>query len=686
MVPPKCSSHRFIIGCNVQGNMGTRIGNAVLLACLLCSCAANGQLDAAIRDSLRASIAGASSSAERLEPLRQLAWTYLFSEEALPYLKELDSLTSQLEHDSDPLVRTRALSARSRMFYQRGYQAKFRRRIAEAQQDFLHALDYGERANDVLDEANAMDALGVTHAALHLPAQALLWYEREYALIMNRADGAAMYTSNIRQHKADVLMRLGRLDEAEKELMLCDSMEVGRHVLTLMGRGHLAAYRGDTAKALGLMAYAEQVVERSPIPWEHITVWEPYARFLLQTGDWQQALNCANKAIDLADRIGDYAAKAGCLVIAGQAAQRLGDLRGAEQSLTEALSIAKEHGYVGLSRETGDDGCMVRAAELLRALYRSQGRMAEAMSITDLWVAWKDSLRTIEDREELLRFDLEQAALVDSIADAQRLAEATDTLRTQVGEERQERQRVLIIGGTILASTLLLLAVMLGRRKRERMVAEHTLQRSIDEHMIRDLKQRERMSEDLHEELGAGLSALKLWSELDLAEEPEERKRQLLQDRAELADELVTSLRQIIWAMNSPTTTVKNLVDYLNDAAHLYCAQHGLRLRVEVDQAWPSLLLSADQRRDPYLVLKEALVNTVKHSAADRVELRMHWRDGFHLEIEDNGKGIQGEVERLPGNGIRTMQRRVAALGGHIRFDGQRGMRVMVFIPLSANG
>lgn len=109
--------------------------------------------------------------------------------------------------------------------------------------------------------------------------------------------------------------------------------------------------------------------------------------------------------------------------------------------------------------------------------------------------------------------------------DTQRLNEATITLRTQVDRERKVRQRVLIIGGAALVITLFLLVTMLGRRKRERLVAEHALQHCKDEHMIRDLKQRERMSEDLHEELGAGSSALKLWSELDLSEETDPRKQ-----------------------------------------------------------------------------------------------------------------------------------------------------------------
>lgn len=642
----------------------------------------HAQLNKAMRDSLQQRLASTTDPHARLAPLQQLAWTYLFSEAALPYLQELDSLTLLIENDPDPAVRAQVLSTRSRMFYQRGYQAKFRRRIREAQQDFREAVRYGRLARDTLATANAMNAMGISYAALHMPQQALQWYDKELELILTFAERPAMYTAHIQQHRADVLMSMGRYNEAQEALDACDTTAADRHAQTLMGRERLAAHRGDTALALACMARAEAVVQGSRQSWDQLSVWEPYARFLLQADQPERSLQIARKAVQLADNIGDHAAQAGCLVIAGQASLHLGDTHGAERALQHALAIARVHGYVGLSRETGDDGCMVRAAELLKELYKQQGRTDEALAITELWANWKDSLRSIEGREELLRFDLQQAALADSIADAQRVAEATTVLRSEVALERQQRQRLLFIGGLALAGALLLLVYLLGRRKRERLLAGHALQRAQDEHMIRDLRQRERMSEDLHEELGAGLTALKLWSDLDLAEEQDPRKQQLLKDRAALADELVASLRQIIWAINSPSGSLRNLVDYLNDAAHLHCARHGLRLRVQVGPECPPIPLSADQRRGPYLILKEALTNTVRHSGADTVDLRILWMNGLHMEIQDNGRGYQGEAEQLPGNGLRTMRRRVSHLGGQVTFDGAKGMRITVSIPM----
>lgn len=665
-----------------------RRNQAVVLCALLLgvvsSRVANGQLNQPIRDSLERVLSQPLSATERLHPLKEMAWSYLFSPAALPYLRELDSLTRVLAGDPDASVRRTALRYRSSMFYQLGYKAKFRRNMVAAQHDFHEATRTAREGQDTLAMANAMNALGVSYLALGMPEQALRYFEEELALVLSTANKSPMYISDIRQHKADALMRMGRFADARKELLQCDSSEIGRHALTLMGLGQLEAYQGDTAAALRLMARAQGIVEGTSQPWDRITVLEPMARMQLRAGRYRDALATADQAIALARALGDEAALAGCLVIAGDALLHGGDARAAERMFHEAMEIAGRNGYIGLSRETGDDGSMVRAAEELKDLYKTQGRTTEALAMTELWTAWKDTIHVIEGREELLRFDLQQAQLTDSIADAQRVVEATQGLQATLERERAQRRFALVAGAGLLLLLLLAGLFLLNRRKQERILAQHEKQRDEQERMIHELRMRELMSDDLHEELGAGLSALKLWSDMDLAEESDPRRRQLLATRSAMADELVASLRQIIWAMNSPSTTVKQLVDYLVDYAHLYCSQHGLILHAESTGDRPSITLHPEQRRNPFLALKESLVNTVKHGGADRVDLRITWENGLVIDIRDNGKGTSSDPDRLPGNGLRNMKRRIAAIGGEVRLDGSNGMRVVIRLPLTA--
>ncbi len=643
----------------------------VLLVCA--SIGAQAQLNNHLRDSLLNELALRSGPSERLAPLKDLCWSYLFSDKALPYLHELDSLTALLATDPDSIVRRTALGFRSCMYYQRGYLHKFRRNMVAAQQDFREAVRTGRANRDTLNIANGLSALGASYLALDMPAQALRYYDEELALIQATAEKSHMYTSDIHIHQAEALMRLGRFDEARNTLMRTDTSTFGRHALTLMGLGQLEAFEGDTMEALSVMARAVHIMRATKQPWDLLSILQPIGRLQLKAHRTSEALTTLTEAIILARTIGDDAALAGCLVIAGRAQMILGDAGSAEGAYREAMDIAQQHGFVGIARESGDDGGVVHAAEALFNLYKVQGRAADALFIAEQWVNWKDSLHRMEGREELLRFELQQAQLTDSIADAQRVQEATQELRLVLESERTQRKFLLALGAAVLSLVSFAIYFLLNRRERERNKATTALQRREQERMIHDLRMRELMSEDLHEELGAGLSALKLWSEMDLSEEADPHRRQLLAKRSAMADELVMSLRQIVWAMNSPNTTVKQLVDYLMDHAHLHCAQRGLRLHAECSCDWPLLYLGPEQRRNPFLVLKEALNNTVEHSGASRVELRITWEDALPIDIRDNGKGTTTDPDQLPGNGLRKMKRRIAAIGGDSQLNGIGG-------------
>jgi two-component system, NarL family, sensor histidine kinase DesK len=643
---------------------------------------AHGQLNIELRDTLRHGLNIHTRAQDRLPLLKELAWTYLFSTEALPYLDEMDTLTATLLNDPDASTRSIALAYRSSMHDQRGYQHKFRRDMVAAQRDFQEAIRTARENHDTLNIANGLSAMGASYLALELPELALRSFNEEMDLIMSTAEKPAMYSGDIREHQAEALMRLGRVEEARNVLEYADTSPIDRRARILMAKGRISAHEGDTAQALLWMDQAQRVMRGTTQAWDLLSVLQPYGRALLEAGRTTQARSILEEAISVARRIGDRPALTGCLVLVGRSCMMMGDMRGAEQVYGEAMDIAVQHDLVGVARESGDEGGVLSAASALQDLFKAQGRLAEALLMAERSAIWKDTLHALEDRDAVLRFELQHAALSDSIADAIRLAEATEGLRTTLEQERSQRRSMITIGLATFCIVCFGLYLLWYRRKQERTMDLHTLERQEQERMIADLRMRELMSEDLHEELGAGLSALKLWSEMDLAEETDPRRRQLLTKRSAMADELMASLRQIIWALNSPSTTLKQLVDYLVDHAHLQCAQHGLRLVVTCAAEWPQIILRPEQRRSPFLALKEILNNTAQHSGADRVDLQLRWDNGLIMDLRDNGRGTRSSPESLPGNGLRQLKRRMASIGGTVHLDGSMGLHVQINIPL----
>jgi signal transduction histidine kinase len=199
------------------------------------------------------------------------------------------------------------------------------------------------------------------------------------------------------------------------------------------------------------------------------------------------------------------------------------------------------------------------------------------------------------------------------------------------------------------------------------------------------LHERMRIASDMHDDLGAGLSGLKLRSEMALRVEKDPAKRQQLQSMAASAGELIGSMRQIIWTMGHDQSTLEDWVVYTTSYARTYCAENDLALLVATDPVWPALQLSMEQRRNLFLVVKEALHNVVKHAHASTVKLAIRSGDALEVVLEDDGIGLPPEAAKGLGNGLRNMQRRMQEVeGAAVLSNGQdeRGTRLVVRMAL----
>ena len=197
------------------------------------------------------------------------------------------------------------------------------------------------------------------------------------------------------------------------------------------------------------------------------------------------------------------------------------------------------------------------------------------------------------------------------------------------------------------------------------------------------LSERVRIAGDMHDDLGAGLSGLKLRSEMALRVEKDPAKREHLSNLANTAGELIGSMRQIIWTMTADQASIEDLVVYTSSYARSYCEENGLAIDVHQPGPWPEVLLTTEQRRNIFLVVKEALHNTVKHAQAQRVQLKMQWAQGLSVVIHDDGIGLPKGADQVAGNGLRNMEKRITALGGTFRIEAAEGTRIGFRVPLA---
>jgi signal transduction histidine kinase len=184
--------------------------------------------------------------------------------------------------------------------------------------------------------------------------------------------------------------------------------------------------------------------------------------------------------------------------------------------------------------------------------------------------------------------------------------------------------------------------------------------------------ERARIASDLHDELGAALTEIQFLGATesrDLSVPLATRSR--LEKVSLRSRQMVSSLDEIVWAINPDNDFLPNLADYLCQSAEEFFRTTEVRCRLDMDESLPMVALTSEIRHNLSLVVREALNNVAKHSKATEVWLRIHWKDGIlHVIIEDNGCGFNG-AEAAPGNGLVNMCRRLEKIGG--RFEVDRG-------------
>ncbi|HOY29784.1 MAG TPA: ATP-binding protein, partial [Flavobacteriales bacterium] len=93
------------------------------------------------------------------------------------------------------------------------------------------------------------------------------------------------------------------------------------------------------------------------------------------------------------------------------------------------------------------------------------------------------------------------------------------------------------------------------------------------------------------------------------------------------------------------------------------------------------------QRRNLFLITKEALHNVVKHAQARQVKLVLRWKEGLSLEVHDNGKGLAPDRKRT-GHGLANMGKRAQQVGATFHISSEPGMpgtRLSMLVPFDGN-
>lgn len=198
-------------------------------------------------------------------------------------------------------------------------------------------------------------------------------------------------------------------------------------------------------------------------------------------------------------------------------------------------------------------------------------------------------------------------------------------------------------------------------------------------------KERLRISQDMHDEIGASLTRISILSELAMKESSNYTDTSgTVSKIAEISGNAVDELSEIIWAMNPKNDSLDSFVAYVRRYTYTYLEETGIVVQFHFPDEIPSVPMSSELRRNLFLTLKEGLHNIVKHAAASCVTLSLKVTNKSpELTLKDNGHGFDPDAAGKSGNGLTNMKKRIEACGGTYKLISSPGNGTTICFSVS---
>jgi signal transduction histidine kinase len=275
---------------------------------------------------------------------------------------------------------------------------------------------------------------------------------------------------------------------------------------------------------------------------------------------------------------------------------------------------------------------------------------------------------------------------------------ANETSRAQ----NKEIQLRKIIGWVLVALAALLLVLILTlfisfRRKQSISALEYQnkLRSAESEMEIRSLREtfeaiaeeRNRIASDLHDDIGASLSSIRIYSsaaQKQLSSNPSE-SLSLIEKINESSTNILEQMSDIVWCINPKNDNSESLIMRMKAYTGECLGAMQINCNYTIDHSVQSWVPTMHIRKNIYLLFKEAINNCMKYSGANQLDIAFSLQyNSLKMSIADNGMGFDmAEVKH--GNGLNNMKNRAQSAGGSLAIFSAKGQgtRIVFNFPLA---
>jgi ligand-binding sensor domain-containing protein/two-component sensor histidine kinase len=199
-------------------------------------------------------------------------------------------------------------------------------------------------------------------------------------------------------------------------------------------------------------------------------------------------------------------------------------------------------------------------------------------------------------------------------------------------------------------------------------------------------KVRRRIARDLHDDMGSTLSTINILSEMAKmkVENDSSATRSYLNKISDNSSRMMEAMDDIVWSINPMNDSMQKITARMREFAASVLEAKNIEYSFRVDEEVKDIKLNMEERRDFFLIFKEAVNNLAKYSNCRHahIEVSVH-KSKLYMKIQDDGTGfdVNGADN---GNGLINMRKRAGSLRGALSIESQNGVgtKIQLEVPV----
>ena len=349
-------------------------------------------------------------------------------------------------------------------------------------------------------------------------------------------------------------------------------------------------------------------------------------------------------------------------------------------------SIIYSNKALNLAKEVGDQSYIKASFLNLYEAYKELGNTKKALQYLEESNNEDLMINEVLKNRNLQEFEIKQVRLKDSL---------TNVNNKLIREFNHQREKTKLITFWIISllSVAFIAFIIYKNIKRKQLQAEQEKEIELQkkEKLLKDIelstidamiegqeKERQTIANDLHDDLGAVMTTLKL----NINALKEKNSPELLETTNKLIDSAYNKIRGVAHVKNSGVIGKKGLLVAIQNMAEkitetnqldIHVIDHGLEDRLE-----NSLELTL------FRIIQELITNIIKHAQASEVNIHLtNHKNSLNIMVEDNGIGFNVKKVKT-GIGIKNIEKRINHLNGTLTIDSEtnKGTTIIIDVPL----